>query len=126
EHVLRGLEHSAERIARTVTTAAETTPASAGLTALWQRLAAADEDGAADARKRAGGEPHKAALLLLTRRITATRTRNADLAYRDPEDLLAELRTVQDSLAAAGAHRQAYGHLQQLIWQVETFGFHLA
>ncbi len=41
------------------------------------------------------------------------------------EDLLADLRTVQDSLAQARAPRQAYGHLQQLIWQVETFGFHL-
>src|SRR5690606_31313179 len=126
EHVLRGLEHSAERIARTVTTAAETTPAGAELTALWQRLAAADEDGAADARKRAGNEPHKAVLLLLTRRIVATRTRDADLAYRDPEHLLADLRIVQESLAAAGAPRQAFGHLQQLVWQVETFGFHLA
>ncbi len=126
EHVLRGLEHSAERIARTVTTSAESTPPSAELTALWQRLAAADEDGAADARKRADKEPHKAVLLLLTRRIVATRTRDADLAYRDPEHLLADLRTVQGSLAAAGAPRQAFGHLQQLLWQVETFGFHLA
>jgi phosphoenolpyruvate carboxylase len=33
---------------------------------------------------------------------------------------------VQDSLAQAGARRQAYGELQNLIWQVETFGFHLA
>jgi len=33
---------------------------------------------------------------------------------------------VQRSLAAGGAARQAYGELQQLIWQVETFGFHLA
>jgi len=45
---------------------------------------------------------------------------------RDPAHLLADLRIVQDSLVAAGAPRQAYGHLQQLIWQVETFGFHLA
>jgi phosphoenolpyruvate carboxylase len=33
---------------------------------------------------------------------------------------------VQESLAEAGAVRQAYGELQHLIWQVETFGFHLA
>ena len=33
---------------------------------------------------------------------------------------------MQDSLAAAGATRQAFGELQQLIWQAETFGFHLA
>ena len=33
---------------------------------------------------------------------------------------------MQESLAAAGASRQAFGELQQLIWQAETFGFHLA
>ena len=33
---------------------------------------------------------------------------------------------VQESLAAAGAARQAFGELQNLIWQAETFGFHLA
>jgi phosphoenolpyruvate carboxylase len=33
---------------------------------------------------------------------------------------------VQDSLLHAGAARHAYGDLQQLIWQVETYGFHLA
>src|SRR5690606_33506793 len=46
-------------------------------------------------------------------------------AYRAPEDFLTDLRTVQASLVAAGAARQAYGELQGLIWQVETFGFHL-
>ena len=39
---------------------------------------------------------------------------------------MADLRLVQASLAAAGAARQAYGELQHLIWQAETFGFHLA
>src|SRR6266567_8728848 len=37
-----------------------------------------------------------------------------------------DLRAVQDSLAAANAPRLAYGELQHLRWQVETFGFHLA
>ena len=126
EHVLLGLEASANRIAKTLTVGDETTPPSAALTGLLQRLTAADEDGAADAAKRAKGEPHKRALLLIKRRITATRRRDADLAYREPTALLAELTTVQDSLVAAGAPRPAYGHLQQLLWQVETFGFHLA
>ncbi|WP_454116140.1 phosphoenolpyruvate carboxylase [Microbacterium aurum] len=126
EHILLGLQHSADRIAKTLTLAADTTPPSAELTALLQRLSAADEDGAADAAKRAKVEPHKRAMLLIARRIAATRRRDADLSYRDPELLLRDLRTVQDSLAAAGAPRQAYGHLQQLLWQVETFGFHLA
>lgn len=126
EHILLGLQRAGDRIAKTLTLDAETTPPSAALTALAQRLAAADEDGAADAAKRAKGEPHKRVMLLLTRRIAATRRRDADLAYRDPEDFLTDLRIVQDSLVAAGAPRQAYGHLQQLLWQVETFGFHLA
>ncbi len=126
EHILLGLERSSGRIAKGLTLDADTTPPSAALSALAQRLAASDEDGAADAGKRAKGEPHKRVMLLLTRRITATRKRDADLAYRDPEDLLRDLRVVQDSLVSAGAPRQAYGHLQQLLWQVETFGFHLA
>lgn len=126
EHILLGLESSANRIAKTLTLSSESTPPSPALDALAQRLASADEDGAADAGKRAKVEPHKRVMLLITRRITATRRRDADLAYRDPAHLLADLRIVQDSLVAAGAPRQAYGHLQQLIWQVETFGFHLA
>jgi len=126
EHILLGLEHTAERIARTLTLAADTTPPNAALQSLLQHLSAADEEGATDAVKRASGEPHKRAMLLITRRIAATRHRDADLGYRDPEHLLADLRVVQDSLVAAHAARQAYGHLQQLIWQVETFGFHLA
>jgi len=126
EHILLGLERTADRVARNLTLAADTTPPSPALQGMLQRLAAADEEGGADAVKRATGEPHKRAMLLIARRITATRRRDADLAYRDPEHLLADLRTVQSSLVDARAARQAYGHLQQLIWQVETFGFHLA
>lgn len=126
EHILLGLERSADRIAKTLTLSADTTSPSAALNALLQGLAAADEDGAADAAKRAKVEPHKRVMLLIKRRISATRRRDADLAYRDPAHLVADLRVVQDSLVAAGAPRQAYGHLQQLLWQVETFGFHLA
>ncbi len=43
-----------------------------------------------------------------------------------PAEFLADLRLVQESLALAGAPRQAFGELQHLIWQAETFGFHLA
>ena len=125
EHVLLGLERTANRIGRGLTLDASTTPPSPALLALWQRLKAADEDAATEVAKRSPNEPHRRILLLLARRIAATRARNADLAYRDPEQLLADLRIVQDSLVRAGAPRQAYGHLQQLLWQVETFGFHL-
>jgi phosphoenolpyruvate carboxylase len=125
EHVLLGLERTALRIGRTLTLDAATTPPSAALESLWQRLRAADEDEAVEIAKRSPAEPHRRILLLVARKIAATRTRNADLAYREPEQLLADLRVVQESLVAARAPRQAFGHLQQLIWQVETFGFHL-
>ena len=59
-------------------------------------------------------------------RLIATRARDADLAYPGPEEFLAGLRLVQASLATAGAPQQAFGELQHLIWQAETFGFHLA
>src|SRR5690606_2282957 len=114
------------RVGRGLTLAAGSTPASLELDALWGRLRTADEDAAAEVAKRSPGEPHRAVVLLIARKIAATRTRDADLAYRDPEQLIADLRTVQGSLVRAGAARQAYGELQALIWQVETFGFHLA
>lgn len=126
EHVLLGLERTAGRVGRTLTLDATTTPPTSAALALWQKLKDADEDAAAEIAKRSPNEPYRRILLLLARKIAATRTRNADLAYADPEHLLADLRIVQDALVHAGAPRQAYGHLQQLIWQVETFGFHLA
>jgi phosphoenolpyruvate carboxylase len=126
EHVLLGLERTAGRVGRGLTLDATTTPPSDALLALWQRLRSADEDAAKEIAKRSPNEPHRRILLLIARRIAATRTRDADLAYSDPAQLLAELTIVQESLVSAGALRHAYGQLQQFIWQVETFGFHLA
>ena len=80
----------------------------------------------AEITARSPGEPYRAYLLYAAERLTATRTRNADLDYGSPAEFVADLRLVQASLADAGAARQAYGELQHLIWQAETFGFHLA
>jgi phosphoenolpyruvate carboxylase len=126
EHILRGLEQAARRVGRGLTLDATTTPPSDDLLSLWSRLRSADEDAASEIAKRSPNEAHRRTMLLLARKIAATCSRDADLAYRDPEHLLADLRIVQDSLIAGGAARQAYGQLQQLIWQVETYGFHLA
>src|SRR6478735_6572227 len=125
QHILLGLERTTTRIGRTLTLDAATTPPSPALTALLQRLVNEDEEAAVEIAKRSPNEPHRRTLLLLARRIAATARRDARLAYTDPEDFLADLRIVQDSLVQAPAPRQAFGHLQQLIWQVETFGFHL-
>ncbi|WP_345803201.1 phosphoenolpyruvate carboxylase [Microbacterium sp. AZCO] len=125
QHILLGLERTTTRIGRTLTLDAATTPPSPALTSLLKRLVIDDEDAAVEIAKRSPNEPHRRALLLIARKIAATERRDASIAYSDPEQLLADLRVVQDSLVAAPAPRQAYGHLQQLIWQVETFGFHL-
>jgi phosphoenolpyruvate carboxylase len=47
-------------------------------------------------------------------------------AYAAPSELLADLRSVQEALVAHRAERVAWGEVQDLVWQVETFGFHLA
>ena len=126
DHVLRALEAAALRVGRSLTLDAVSTPPSHALLGLWERLRSADVEGTDEIATRSPNEPHRRVVLAVARRITATRTRDADLAYRDPEHLLADLRIVQTSLIAAGAPRQAYGALQELIWQVESFGFHLA
>ncbi|MEF2975644.1 phosphoenolpyruvate carboxylase [Subtercola sp. YIM 133946] len=126
EHILLGLEHVATRIGRTLTLGSADTPASAELDALWARQRSFAGEVTAQIGTRAPNEPHRRVLLVVAQRIAATRLRNADLAYATPDDLLADLRVIQNSLRDAGAERSANGELQNLIWQVETFGFHLA
>ena len=46
--------------------------------------------------------------------------------YHDPLELVAELDELQAALVADGLGRVAWGEVQDLRWQVETFGFHLA
>lgn len=126
DHVLRALEAACARIGRELTVHESTTPASGDLLNALAAARTAHPRLVGAMAKRSPGEPHRQFLLHAAARISATRERDADLAYASPEELLADLRAVQDSLAAAGAPRQAYGRVQQLIWQVETFGFHLA
>ncbi len=130
EHVLRGLEAVTRRVGRTLTVSAGSTPGSAELAASLARDEAAFPELAAAARERSPDEPHRRKLLLVAERLAATRLALAGEpvagGYPDADHLLADLRRVQGSLAAAGANRLAFGELQHLVWQAETFGFHLA
>ena len=126
EHALVALEAQTRAVGRKLTLDEAGTPPSDGLRALWQRQRQLSETVTADAAAASPREPHRAVLLVVADRVAATRARNADLAYADAEQLEGDLRVVQESLVAAGAPRAAYGDLQQLVWQVETFGFHLA
>src|SRR5580693_6789359 len=126
EHVLRALEAATVRVGRALTLHEGTTPPSAGLRRALAAAWAAHPDLLAEIAARSPQEPYRTYLLFVAQRLNATRVRHADLAYPGPASYLADLRTVQESLAGAGASRQAFGELQHLIWQAETFGFHLA
>ncbi len=126
DHALRALEVACTRIGRALTVTAGSTPPAAELRRALAAASAAHPDLIREIAARSPQEPYRTYLLYACERLAATRTRNADLAYASPAEFLSDLRIVQSSLAAAGAPRQAYGELQHLIWQAETFGFHLA
>jgi len=126
DHVLRGLEAAATRIGRSLTADSVTTPPDMDLGARLAAARLADPSGFAEIEARSNAEQHRQYLIYVAGRIRATRLAVTPAAYRSPDELLEDLRAVQRSLAAAGAKRPAYGELQNLIWQVETFGFHLA
>lgn len=126
DRVLTDLERRARSVGLAMTLDERYTPPHSALNALWNRLKQLSEELTTGATEHSPREPHRQVMLAIAGRIAATRARDADLAYRVPEELIEDLRTVQNSLAGAGAARAAYGDLQELIWQVETFGFHLA
>ncbi|MDQ1710082.1 MAG: phosphoenolpyruvate carboxylase, partial [Frankiaceae bacterium] len=127
DHALAALATIAARIGRTLTADVQTTPPSALLRAALAADVAAYPDLMDDIVTRSPSEPHRQKLLLVAARLAATRRAGSPAAYRGgAAELLADLHVLQDSLAAADAPRLAYGELQHLIWQVETFGFHLA
>ena len=77
-------------------------------------------------------EPYRRRLGAVAERLARTRSHLAGLPgpqsgrYERPEALVAELAELGEALAGDGLGRVAHGALQDLRWQVETFGFHLA
>ncbi|HKB34620.1 MAG TPA: phosphoenolpyruvate carboxylase [Candidatus Dormibacteraeota bacterium] len=126
DHVLRGLETALLRVGRSLTADLVTTPPDQELGARLAGVRLAQPTRLADLAARSPSEQHRQYLLYAADRVRATRLADATISYRTPAELLDDLRAVQRSLAAAGAARLAYGELQNLVWQVETFGFHLA
>jgi len=141
DHALRALENATIRIGRSLTIDAGlldvhpvpdgTARPAPSYTALVAALGAARQAHAAlvgDLISRAPGEPFRAFLLYAAQRLQATRLGPAAPVpgYASAAEFLADLRLVQRALNEAGAMRQAFGELQHLIWQTETFGFHLA
>jgi len=126
DHVLRALEAGILRVGRTLTMDTTASPPSPALREALANDAVAAPAVLAQIRTSSPDEPHRQKLLHCAERVSATRLGSMDLAYRRVDDLLADLRLVQESLERAGDARAAHGELQHLIWQAETFGFHLA
>jgi phosphoenolpyruvate carboxylase len=125
EHVLRGLETGARRIARSLTLSGRTSPASGELLASLKRDEGDFPALASQLFLRFEDQPHRRKLLFAAARLVAARTRQRT-GYPSPDHLIEDLELVQRSLLRAGADRLAFGEVQHLVWQAQTFGFHLA
>lgn len=124
-HMLTKLAEETKKVARSLTLDTVSTPASKQLRNLWNHQVEMSEVLSAHAYQVSASELHHAVLKVMANRLEATITRTADLMYTTAEDFISDLRIVQESLAQAGAVRAAYGVVQRLIWQAETFGFSL-
>ncbi len=125
DHMLEALVKATTTVGRNMTMEVTTTPPSSELRSLWSHQKEMSERLTDRATTISHNELHRAVVLVIADRLQATIQRDADLMYADCDDFIADLRVVQDSLAKAGAVRQAYGPLQDLIWQAQTFGFHM-
>jgi phosphoenolpyruvate carboxylase len=132
DHLLHGYEAVATRLMQTI--AAEV-PDDRVARPLVARLAR-DADDLPETmrilRRRFPDEPYRVRLGAIAERLRRTRAglagRIAPLAgrYASATELADELAELADALVGDGLERVAWGEIQDLRWQVETFGFHLA
>lgn len=124
-HMVSALAEACRTVGRNLTLESGYTSLSAELLNLWNHQVEMSEVLTGRAEVISASEPHRAVMLVMAARLDATVTRNADTMYRCVEDFLVDLRVVQRSLVEAGAVRAAFGPVQTLMWQAETFGFHM-
>ena len=124
-HMVSKLAEKCRRVGRNLTLEAKYTKPSDELINLWNHQVEMSEELTSRADDISASEPHRAVMLVMADRLDGTVTRNADTMYHNSAEFLADLRVVQRSLDAAGASRAAYGPVQTLIWQAESFGFHM-
>ncbi len=125
KHMVAKLADKCRRVGRNLTLEAGYATPSDELLNLWNHQVEMSEIITGRARDISESEPHRAVMLVIADRLDGTVARDADVLYASADELLADLRVVQRSLASAGAERAAYGPVQTLIWQVESFGFHM-
>jgi phosphoenolpyruvate carboxylase len=123
EHVLRGYETAARRIARSLSASDTDVPPSPALRRSLGSDAAEFPDRARELARTLPDAPHRRKLVLMAERLAATR--DGSSAY-GPARFRRDLGILRDSLRAGGAAVLADGELANLACQVDAFGFHLA
>ena len=132
DHVLRGYEAVATRLAQTIAAA---TPAERTGRPLAGRLARDAEllpDLDRQLRRRYPDEPYRQRFGFVAERLRRTRAfltgQAAPLTgrYANPDELDRELVEVQEALLGDGLSRVAWGSVADFRAQLATFGFHLA
>ena len=126
EQVLDRLEQRTREVARLLTASDRYLPPDEALLGALERDRADFPERAASLARTSPDQAHRHKLVYTAERLRARREGDAERALDGPRQLLAEIDHVQRSLERAGAPRLAYGVIQDLRWQVETFGFHLA
>ncbi|MDO5699741.1 MAG: phosphoenolpyruvate carboxylase [Dermatophilus congolensis] len=119
------LAREVDRVARTLTMDERRTPPSDALVSALAKDAVLIPEQFAEIVKDSPGEPHRQKLMVICARVLATRAERAGIAFDSPAQMIGDLELVQNSLIEAGDARSAHGELQNLVWLVETFGFHL-
>ncbi len=131
DHVLRAYEKVCRRLMETFAARAP----EAGLADALARDAAQLPEAAQQLDRRFPGEPFRRRLGFIAERVARTRlwltvpdapqANDAPPgAYDSPAQLESELAELAEHMAAAGLARAVHGELQDLRWQLATFGFH--
>ena len=132
DHVLRGYEAVATRLMQTLAAAVTARDVPRALAGRLARDAETLEEADRQLRRRFPDEPYRQRFGFIAERLRRTRAfltgTPAPLTgrYLSPDELDEELAEIQAALVADGLERVAYGVVQDLRWQLATFGFHLA
>ena len=133
DHVLRGHEAVASRLSQSLAMKIRGAAVPHALTARLAADAFAMPRLAASLTERFPDEPFRQRLGFVAERLRHTRVRllgerrgATTAGYANPGELLDELREIQAALVDIRLARSAWGDVHDFVWQVETFGFHLA
>jgi phosphoenolpyruvate carboxylase len=132
DHLLHGYEAVATRLLASIAAYAPREAVQPVLEARLARDAEELTETMRDLTRRYPDEPYRRRLGAIAERLRRTRAYLTEGSgpitgrYETPAQLIAELDEMQRSLVADRLPRVAFGEVQDLRWQVETFGFHLA